>query len=104
MAGFHTVEELTNLAPHAFLLAADVTTVRNVPGNQAQRRCIFPDDPFHTQATDFLFQGGDGQLELSLFQRDRNEFVWKWRALLVGDESMQQREAIFATGNADGNA
>ena len=46
----------------------------------------------------------DGKFEFPLFDGNGNEFVRKRRALPVCDEGMEQRQAVFASGDADGNA
>ena len=66
------------------------------------RSCCL-DDPVDAQRSDLFFQSADGQLEFSLLQRDSNEPVRKWRALPVLDKCMEERKAILAAGNGDGN-
>src|SRR5207248_2492110 len=72
--------------------------------DELQRRGIFPQNPFDAERSDLLFKKTDGQLELALFNRNRDQLIRKWRALLIRGERVQQRETVFPTGNADGHA
>src|SRR5215475_13397988 len=85
------------------MTAADIAAVRHVFGNEAQRRSIFSNDPFHTQTPDLLFKRNDRQFEFSLFQRNGEEFVWKWGSLLISNKRVQQRKAILAAGDGNRN-
>src|ERR1041384_6625847 len=87
----------------AAMAAAHIASMRDVLCDHPQRGVVFTNYPFHVEGFDLFFQSSDRQLELSLFKRDGDQFVRKRRALLVGHERMQQRQAVFPSGYSDSN-
>src|SRR5687767_245745 len=86
------------------MAAAHIATVRNILSDQFQRARILANHPFHAEFPDLVAKGLYRQLELSLLHRDRDKLVRKWCALAIGNQRMQQRQAVLTARNADRDA
>jgi hypothetical protein len=88
----------------AAMTAAYIASVRNIAGNQVQCLCIFAQNPLDAKISNYVFEGVDWKFEFALLNGYGHEFVRKRRSLLICDQSMEQRQAVFASGDANGNA
>ncbi len=85
----------------AAMPAAYIAPVGNILGDQTQGCGIFAQYPIDAQTPDLFFECHNRKLELSLLQRDGNQLVWKWRALLISDKRVEKRQAVLTSGNPD---
>src|SRR5437867_7321694 len=84
--------------------AAYIAPVGYVLSNQPQRCTIFAQYPFDAKIPDLFLECQDRKFELALIQRDRDQLVSKWRTLLICYKRVEKRQAILASGHADGDA
>jgi hypothetical protein len=88
----------------AAMTAAHVASVGNIAGNQIQGLRILAQNPLDPEISNGVFEGMNWKFEFTLLDGNGNEFVWEWRPFLICDEGMEQRQAVLASGNANGNA
>src|SRR5437899_2010133 len=88
----------------AAMAAAYIATVGNILRDQTQRCGVFAQHPIDAQPPNLFFECYNRKLELSLLQRDGNQLVWKWRALLISDKGVEKRQAVLTSGNPYRNA
>ena len=97
-AGGRAVEQAATVA------AADVAAVGDALAHETQRAGIVPDDPRDAEGADGGLEPAQGADELALLHGHGDELVGERRPRPVGDERVQEREAVLAARHADGHA